>query len=249
MTSVPEAAIENVSFGSAQDAKFSAVITLYNEESNVEPLTRNLMSAFREQFPEQSFELVLVLNGPHDRTPEIAKGLASEFKEITLVSLGVNQGYGGGLLAGLSVARGPVVGIFDGDEQIASQDVARIFAAALLEPDDIVKARRTAREDGLQRLVVTKIFNSLFRVMFGKLSADINGKPKVIKRSALDRLKLEATDWFIDAEIMIQAARLNLSVLEIPVTFKRRKSGSSNVRLDTLLEFLKNMWKYRHAKN
>jgi hypothetical protein len=246
---MPEAATETVTYGGVTATAFSAVVTLYNEERNIEPLTRNLILAFRRLFPEESFELVLVLNGPEDNTPAIAARLAEEFPEVTLVSLPKNRGYGGGLLAGLSVARGPVVGILDGDEQVASEDVALIFNRAVREPYDLVKARRTLREDGWQRLAVTKIYNFLFALLFGRLSSDINGKPKVLKRSALDRLRLTAADWFIDAEIMIQASRLQLSVDEIPVAFRRRKSGSSNVRLETLVEFLKNMWKYRYAKN
>jgi glycosyltransferase involved in cell wall biosynthesis len=231
-----------------EDAAFSAVITLYNEEKNVEPLTRNLMAAFKQELSGRPFELVLVLNGPQDNTPEIARRLANEFSEISLVNLEENQGYGGGLLAGLSAARGATVGIFDGDEQIESADVAKIFSTSLSTSYDLVKAKRTGREDGIQRLFVSSIFNTLFSIMFGRISADINGKPKVLKRAAYERLNLTATDWFIDAEIMIQAARLGLSVKEVPVVFRRRKAGSSNVRLETLSEFLKNMWNFKNAK-
>lgn len=249
MSSMSEKATETVTYSGVTSTAFSAVVTLYNEEANIEPLTRNLIAAFRRWLPERNFELVLVLNGPQDNTPAIAAKLAEDFQEVTLVSLPENRGYGGGLLAGLSVARGPVVGILDGDEQVAAEDVALIFDRAVREPYDIVKARRTLREDGWQRLAVTKVYNVLFALLFGRLSSDVNGKPKVLKRSALDRLTLTAKDWFIDAEIMIQASRLQLSVDEIPVAFRRRRSGSSNVRLATLMEFLKNMWKYRYAKN
>ncbi len=231
-----------------QDAAFSAVITLYNEEKNVEPLTRNLMAAFKKELSGRPFELVLVLNGPEDNTPEIARRLSEEFSEISLVALQKNQGYGGGLLAGLSAARGPIIGILDGDEQIESADVAKIFAESLSSSYDLVKAKRTSREDGIQRLIVSTIFNTMFSVMFGQISDDINGKPKVLKRTAYERLRLTATDWFIDAEIMIQAARLGLSVKEVPVVFRRRKAGSSNVRLETLSEFLRNMWNYKNVK-
>jgi glycosyltransferase involved in cell wall biosynthesis len=248
MSIEPKLSIEQCKFGSAGNLAFSAVITLYNEERNVEPLTRNLISAFRKQFSDLPFELVLVLNGPIDRTPEIAGTLAREFKEITLVTLNPNQGYGGGLLAGLAAARGSLVGIFDGDEQIESADVARLFAAALAEPCDLVKARRVSREDGWQRLVITSLYNLLFKLMFGPISDDINGKPKILSRAAYEKLNLQAKDWFIDAEIMTQAKWLGLTVREIPVKFRRRRSGSSNVRFETILEFLRNMWKQHHAK-
>lgn len=96
---------------------------------------------------------------------------------------------------------------------------------------------------------MTTAYNALFRLMFGARSKDINAKPKVFKREALERLKLSARDWFIDAEAMIQAERLALSIKEIPIVFAARKHGSSNVRFSTMVEFLKNMWKYRHGQN
>jgi len=241
--------IDSVKVGNSGHMLFSAVVTLYNEEGNVEPLTRHLISAFRQQFIDQQFELILVLNGPQDRTPAIAQNLASEFREITLVTMRENQGYGGGLLAGLSQARGEYVGYTDGDEQIDSQDVAKIFAAACAGSYDLVKVSRTVRQDGWQRLVVSSLFNLLFRLMFGGRSTDINGKPKVFRRSAFERLNLTATDWFLDAELMIQAQRLGLSMQEIPAVFKQRQKGASNVRLATLVEFLRNMWEFRNAKS
>ncbi|SRR5579875_16912 len=249
MMTVSSPPIENVSFGQAVAVAFSAVVTLYNEEKNVEPLTRNLVAEFRRDFGEGGFELVLVLNGPLDRTPQLARQLALEFPEITLVSMAANQGYGGGLLAGLSVARGPVVGVLDGDEQVDSRDVARVFQSALSEPCDLVKACRTVRQDGWRRIVVTTVYNALFRLLFGAVSTDVNGKPKVLRREALQRLDPTARDWFIDAEIMIRASRLGFSVREIPVAFRARRAGASNVRVSTILEFLGNMWKFRHGRS
>jgi len=240
---------DGLTIGNPEAVSFSAVITLYNEEGNVEPLTRNLISAFRDKFAREPFELVLVLNGPLDTTPAIAGRLANEYKEITLVRLNANRGYGGGILAGLSVARGDVVGFLCGDEQIESSDVVKVFAEATTSPYDLVKVRRVVRQDGWQRVLVTSVYNQLCALVLGLESRDVNGTPKVFKKDALSRLSLTATDWFLDAEVMIQVHKQGLTVKEIPVVFKMRREGKSNVRFWTVVEFLKNMWKYRHGKN
>lgn len=231
-----------------QSPELSVVSTLYNEEGNVAPLATNLITAFREKFDGKRFELVLVLNGSEDRTPEIAAQLATQFPELKLVRLQENQGYGGGVQAGMAAAKGEFVGYIDGDEQISAQDVAEIFAVALKGSYDLVKAVRRARHDGWRRLVVTSIYNGLFRIMFGNVCRDVNAKPKVIARAALQKLELRAKDWFLDAEIMIQAGRLNLTIAEIPVVFRARTSGASNVRVSTMIEFIVNMWRYSNAK-
>jgi len=227
---------------------FSAVITLYNEEGNIEPLTRSLIDSFRTHMAGIPFELVLVINGSEDRTGQIALELEKQFDELTLVMVKKNRGYGGGTLAGLANARGDVVGFLDGDQQVAAEDVARVFKACIEGKYDIVKILRVVREDGPLRVFQSRCFNALFRVLFGGTSRDVNSKPKVLKRKALERMNLRSTDWFLDAEVMIEAVRLNLSVLEIPVVWMEREHGSSNIRLSSAVEFFKNMIRYRYGR-
>ncbi len=228
---------------------FSAVITLYNEEGNIEPLTRSLIDSFRTHMAGIPFELVLVINGSEDRTGQIALELEKQFDELTLVMVKKNRGYGGGTLAGLANARGDVVGFLDGDQQVAAEDVAKVFKACIEGKHDIVKILRVVREDGPLRVFQSRCFNALFRLLFGGTSRDVNSKPKVLKRKALERMNLRSTDWFLDAEVMIEAVRLNLSVLEIPVVWMEREHGSSNIRLSSAVEFFKNMIRYRYGRN
>lgn len=224
---------------------FSAVITLYNEEGNIEPLTRSLIASFRQHMRGIPFELVLVINGSQDRTGEIALELEKEFQELTLVMVKKNRGYGGGTLAGLENARGDVVGFLDGDQQVAAEDVARVFSECINGPHDIVKILRVVRKDGPARVFQSRCFNALFRIMYGGTSKDVNSKPKVLKRHALEKMNLRSTDWFLDAEVMIEAVRHNLSVLEIPVVWEEREHGKSNIRLSSAVEFFKNMLRYK----
>lgn len=227
--------------------QFSAVVTLYNEEGNIEPLTRSLIASFREHMAGIPFELVLAINGSEDRTGDIALKLAKEYDELTLVFIRTNLGYGGGTLAGLSEASGEVIGFLDGDQQVAPEVVARAFKLALTGPYDLVKIRRDVRKDGFARVVQSRVFNMIFRLMFGGSSRDVNSKPKVLKRKALQRMNLRSRDWFLDAEVMIEAIRLGLSVHEIPAVWEERKHGSSNIRLSSAAEFLKNMIRYRYG--
>jgi hypothetical protein len=111
-----------------------------------------------------------------------------------------------------------------------------------------VKAVRSKREDGLQRAIISAIYNQMFGIIFGAKSKDINAKPKVFKREAYNRLDLRSKDWFIDAEAMIQAQRNGFSIQELPIVFKPRRHGSSNVRFSTIIEFLKNMWTHRDGQ-
>src|SRR5437763_1627489 len=79
---------------------------------------------------------------------------------------------------------------------------------------------RVERGDGLSRRLVSALYNGVFRLLFpGFPVRDVNGKPKLLTRAAYERLSLASDDWFIDAEIMIQARRLGLRVGEVETVF------------------------------
>jgi len=58
-------------------------------------------------------------------------------------------------------------------------------------------------------------------------------------------MRLTANDWFLDAEMLIQCARLKLKMGEIPVTFDKCVTRESFVRIDAIFEFIKNLLRAR----
>jgi hypothetical protein len=58
-------------------------------------------------------------------------------------------------------------------------------------------------------------------------------------------MQLRSEGWFLDAEVMIKAKQLGLSVLERNVMAQMREAGTSHVRPSTCLEFVGNLLKYR----
>ena len=76
----------------------------------------------------------------------------------------------------------------------------------------------------------------------------MNSKPKILTRNAYSRMHLKSDDWFIDAEIMIQARRLGLRISELPTGFLGLTGRRSFVRPAAILEFLRNLIRYRIAE-
>ena len=88
-------------------AGFSLVIPFYNEEDNVAPV----LEEAREKLPLA--ELVAIDDGSSDRTwEEIQK-----FPEVRAVRFVENRGQSAAVYYGLTLAKGPVVGMMDGDGQ------------------------------------------------------------------------------------------------------------------------------------
>jgi len=58
-------------------------------------------------------------------------------------------------------------------------------------------------------------------------------------------MDLTSDDWFLEAEIMLKTHYLRMMVIEIDVPGYLRSGGRSNVRLRTVLEFVRNILTYR----
>jgi glycosyltransferase involved in cell wall biosynthesis len=218
---------------------FSIAIPLYNEEECVEKCVIEMIRGLDRDFAG-AYELILVVNGSTDRTPEICERLAACYACIQTVSARRNLGYGGGIILGLGAARGTYLGFMCGDGQVSPDDLASVMREIATGAWDLVKALRISRDDGLLRRVNSLAYNTLFRLALGTRSRDINAMPKLWRRDVMPLVAPTATDWFIDAEIMVKARYRGLRVKEVPVRYLERVGGRSVVRLSTVFEFLRN---------
>ncbi|MEW6698680.1 MAG: glycosyltransferase family 2 protein [Bacillota bacterium] len=227
----------------AQGPKLSLVIPMYNEEANAERVAGELQAELERE--KIRHELVLVDNGSSDNTGFILAQLAQESPFIKVVRVPQNQGYGWGIINGLRWASGDYLGFMGGDGQIDPRDVTRVFREILTGEYQLGKVNRCQRQDGLTRKLVSHIFNKLFVYTFKVNVGDINGSPKIMSRRCYEELNLSSKDWFLDAEVMLKANYLKVTVAEVPVVFRRREAGNSSVRVGTVWEFLRNMAAYR----
>ena len=223
---------------------FSIVLPFYNEEDVAENVVRSLILQCQKN--ELSVKFVLVNNGSSDKTGEIINRLKNEFGIIKTITIGKNKGYGYGIRRGLSACESFYIGYMWGDGQIKPIYLVRVAKELLSDSTlDLCKVVRVKRYDGLKRNLVTKIYNSLFSILFLMNERDVNGTPKLFKRSSYEKINLVSNDWFLDAELLIKAKSKKLSIKEIPAIFTPRAGGSSNVSYLTIFEFLFNIFRYR----
>lgn len=209
----------------------------------LDPLSRQLSES------GVSHELVLVANyNPEhdDPTPQVVERWAQNHSEARVVSRPKEGAMGWDMRSGFDAASGATLIVIDGDYQNPVQDVLRMYQAMQRTDADVYKGRRVKRNDGLYRRFISAVYNLLFRVVFrtGGIR-DINGKPKGLTRQAYERLDLRSDDWFIDAEIVLEAHRLGLQIGELPVVFRKNEERASFVKPSAIVEFIKNMARYR----
>jgi glycosyltransferase involved in cell wall biosynthesis len=227
----------------------SVVILCYRAEDFVLSFVKQMKGALEER--GLSYELVLVANyhagaTPRDRTPQIARELAREDPALTVVARPKEGMMGWDMRSGLDVARGETVAVIDGDGQMPPSDVIAVYDCLRGGGFDMAKTYRRERHDSGFRLVISRFYNVVLKLLFpGVTVRDANGKPKIFTREALGRLTLTSTDWFIDAEMIIQATRLGLRIGEVPTVFYKNPQRPSFIRFGAILEFIRNLVAYR----
>jgi glycosyltransferase involved in cell wall biosynthesis len=195
------------------------------------------------------YQLVLVGNyvaGSGDTTPDVVRELAAGDPRIVCSAVEKQGMMGWDMRSGLALATGEHLAVIDGDGQVLVEDLVWIYRLLREQELDLAKTYRTRRGDGLKRKLFSLVFNGLFHVLFPGLAVrDVNAKPKILTRSAYQRLNLRSDDWFIDAEILIQARRLGFRIGEIETEFLGLTGRRSFIRMAAVVEFLRNLVRYR----
>jgi glycosyltransferase involved in cell wall biosynthesis len=223
---------------------FSLVVLCYRSGKSIIPFVERLCQTL--SFCNFTWELVLVGNyieGTDDETPAVVTALAQTRPNIRTVIRSKVGMMGWDMRMGLNAARGEYIGVIDGDGQFPPESVVACLLKARLQNLDLAKTYRVRRDDGLYRQVISIVYNLLFRALFGLRIHDVNSKPKIIRRSKYELLRLESNDWFADAEIMIRAQQNGLTIGEIPVHFVSNDMRASFVRPTAIIEFTLNLLK------
>jgi glycosyltransferase involved in cell wall biosynthesis len=195
------------------------------------------------------FELILVANywpGQNDPTPTVVSEFAASRPEVRVIADEKLGAMGWDMRSGFEAARGEILVVMDGDSQNPVDDAVKIYKEMKETSADVMKGRRVLRKDGSYRRFISLVYNLVFLAMFRTVGLwDINGKPKALTRDAYSRMSLKSDDWFIDAEIVLEARRAGLKIGEMGVTFLENRERSSFVKFAAIWEFVENMMRYR----
>lgn len=136
----------------------SVVITVYNEEDNIQPLLEATYAALSGI----DYEVILVEDGSTDRTVAEVKKYANT--RTKLVIFNRNYGQTTALAAGIDQATGQYIATMDGDLQNDPTDLPGMLQKAIDEEWDVVAGRRANRKDGfVLRKIPSKIANWIIR--------------------------------------------------------------------------------------
>lgn len=212
----------------------------YNEEGNVERVTRNAVTIGRKFTSD--LEVVVVNDGSRDRTGEIADRLAAEFPEVKVVHNKPNQGYGGALSAGFRAATKNWIFYTDGDGQFDMNEIGDILP--LLETHDIVSCYRLDRKDPFMRKANAFAWSLLVNAIFRIGLRDIDCAFKIYPKTFIDDIEMRSKGALIDTEMLAKARRRGMSIAQRGVHHYPRTAGSqTGANLKVILRAFKELFK------
>jgi len=203
--------------------RVSVVIPTYNEAESIAAVIRD--------FRDRADEIVVMDNASPDGTAAIARELGAVVHSRPL------RGYGDALKQGMDAASGDILVLIEADATFRAKDVGK-FLEYLKDADMVVGTRTTrqmieqgANMDGLLRwgnLLFGKIVEALWWE-FEPRYTDVGCTYRAIWRDAYVRIRsyLTAHDASFSPEMMIEMMRAKGRVIEIPVSYYRRRGGRS----------------------
>ena len=227
--------------------EISVVVLAYRSATTIASFVDSLVDSLEKE--KLACEVILVGNyfeGVGDQTPEVVRDIAARDSRIKAVAEIKKGMMGWDMKSGLQAATGKTLAVIDGDGQMPSSDVIRVYQLMKTNGLDFAKTYRAKRNDGSYRRLISVVYNILFKLLFPGINAwDMNSKPKIMTREFYEKVHLESNGWFIDAEIMIFARRLQAKIGEIETVFHSMDSRPSFVKPLSILEFLGNLFWYR----
>lgn len=123
-------------------ARYSVVVPIYNEESNIPELYRRLRSVFQDL--EGQVEFVFVDDGSRDRSLMLIRQLHEQDPKVCYLSLARNFGHQVAVTAGLNFASGRAVVVMDADLQDPPELIPELIQQ-WQQGYQVVYAQRTQR--------------------------------------------------------------------------------------------------------
>lgn len=204
-------------------AGISTVLPAYNEEAAIERTVAGLRTVLARL--GHPFEIIIVNDGSADRTGFLADELAREDAAIRVVHHARNLGYGAALRTGFAAARLEWVFLMDADGQFDPEELPAFLTAA--GRADFVVGYRPARADPGHRALFATIWAAVMTVLLGANVRDVDCAFKLMRRSYLTAMPLEAGGAFLSAELIAKARRMGARIVELPVRHLPRRAGRS----------------------
>lgn len=220
---------------SAPEPRVSVIVPARNESGNIE--------AIFERTPEMGSgtELVFVEGHSSDDTfAKIQREIEAHPARCAQLMRQTGKGKGDAVRLGFERANGDVLMILDADLTVAPEDLPRFLDALQSGKGEFINGVRLVYPMQRQamrffNLLGNKFFSLAFSWLLGQSIKDTLCGTKVLRaddyrRIAAQRHYFGDFDPFGDFDLLFGAARLNLKIIDMPIRYRERTYGTTNIQ-------------------
>ena len=205
--------------------KISIVIPALNEEGIVGKTVKTVpIDKLKKNGLET--EIIVVDNASTDNTAKEAEQAGAR------VVFGSKRGYGNAYLAGFKEADGDIIVMGDADGTYPFQITYEFIQPILNGEADFVMGSRLKGDikagamPALHRYVGNPFLTWVLNKLFGAGISDAHCGMRAIKKDTLNKLNLKSGGMEFASEMVIESARKDVKIAEIPITYYPREGES-----------------------
>ncbi|MBI2482553.1 glycosyltransferase family 2 protein [Candidatus Uhrbacteria bacterium] len=187
--------------------RYLAIIPAFNEAETIAEVVRRV----REILPD----VVVIDDGSSDATAQLARTAGAD-----VVSHCVNRGLGAALGTGMAAARmrsADIAITLDADGQHDPAEIPTLIAPIASGDADLVIGVRSGGGAPFHRRVFHGIANAMTRLLFGVRCSDTQSGFRACSRRAMECIEIRTNRMEVSSEILAEAARHDLRVVEVPI--------------------------------
>jgi len=217
-----------------QNPSVSVIIAARNEAGHIQELI--------ERIPKMgsNTEIIFVEGNSIDDTFEIIKSTIAKYphKNLQLFKQ-TGKGKGDAVRLGFEKASGDILMILDADITVPPEDLCRFYALMASGQGEFINGVRLVypmQENAMRflNLIGNKFFSGAFSWLLGQPIRDTLCGTKVLWRGDYERIAKGRSyfgdfDPFGDFDLLFGAARLNLKIVEVPIRYRSRRYGETNI--------------------
>ena len=213
----------------------SVIVPARNEAGNIESIVNRLPAMGPDD------ELIFIEGGSQDDTWQRIQDAQAQHESVKRILIAQQEGKGKGdaVRKGFGLARNEILMILDADLTVPPEDLPKFYEAIVSGKGEFINGSRLVypmekRAMRFLNLVANKFFAAAFSFVLGQRFKDTLCGTKVISRQSYQRLANNRSyfgefDPFGDFDLIFGAARMGLRIVEIPITYRERTYGETNI--------------------
>jgi undecaprenyl-phosphate 4-deoxy-4-formamido-L-arabinose transferase len=210
----------------------SIVIPCYQSEFSLHDVVLEIRNSL-QQINWVNYEILMILDGPTDRTAEIAATLQNKFSECRVIELSRNFGQHAAIFAGISCSKYELIATMDDDGQHLPSELPVLIEGLSIDAD-LVYGVPHDDEHNLLRNIASRTFKfALFRILGIKNARDISAF-RIFRKSLLKNIEQQKISrGTVDVVLHWSTTRIKT----VKTTMPKRTTGKSNYTYRALFRF------------